>query len=92
MITTKDLTKISFDNLVSGSCTFITDGDSSRNAKVGDFIAVNEWDKIAGYTGRCCLVKISVIEKCEDCYIYAVQPCRVEEHKRLPAAVYGEKN
>lgn len=93
MIITKDLTIPMFEKIVSGSLTFITYACCDTNAKAGDYIAVNEWavgNRVCKgeYTGRCCLVEISEVAEHEDGYVYAVQPCRIDTHRRISAAVY----
>ncbi len=78
-----------FEKLVSGELTFYVDPKiytEKLYTKKGDFLAINEIN-----TNRCAVFEVSGVVEEEDYYIYALQPCRVEPHRRLTAAVYGEK-
>ncbi|MBQ9598663.1 MAG: hypothetical protein IJR33_02500 [Clostridia bacterium] len=79
-----------FEALVRGDKTgirFINDIAINE----GDMIGVNEIDENGDRTGRHCVMMASYIEYCGEYQWVSVQPCRVEPHRRLTAAVYGEK-
>lgn len=60
-----------------------------RPFKVGDLLALNEWDKEKQeYTGRCCLVYIDYIlnedEYCKEGYItLGIKPCEVAIYNKF---------
>lgn len=92
MIITRPEGTTDFEKTASGEITFYADAklDIVNNyAKPGDYLALNEYD--GKDTGRCVLMEVSAVVEEVDCYIYALQPCRIEPHRRLTAAVYGEK-
>ena len=61
-----------------------------RPFKVGDLLALNEYDKEKQeYTGRCCLVYIDYIlnedEYCREGYItLGIKPCKVAIYDKFP--------
>lgn len=97
MLTVRPENKKDFEKIVSGELTFYIDAkilSPGEYAKKGDYVAINEYDgDIDRYynTGRCVLMEVSAVVEEEDYFIYALQPCRVEPHRRLTAAVYGGK-
>lgn len=84
------LTKKNFELLAKGELTHLKD-HTEQEYEVGDIIGVNEMDD-GNMTGRCCVVKVSYIDYIPDAVtILSVQPCKVIEHNRLPAEIYGGK-
>jgi len=76
-----------FEQVVSGKKTFEV-RKSDRPFKVGDYLALNEYDKDAidrdAYTGRCVLVRV-IYELCDGQYckegtvILGFKPCEIQE-------------
>lgn len=70
-----------FNKVISGEKTFeIRKND--RNFLVGDYIALNEFTRESGYTGRSALYRITYIAKDrvpvalpEGCVVLGIQPC-----------------
>ncbi len=58
---------------------------NDRDFRVGDLLALNEYDIYSGFSGRCCLVYVDYIlndsEYCKDGYvIMAIKPCAVRQY------------
>lgn len=73
-----------FESVLSGKKTFES-RLCDRDYRVGDLLALNEYDDAKGYTGRCCLVKIDYIlddvTYNRDGYvIMSIKPCFVSIH------------
>ena len=87
-----------FDKVVSGEKTFEVRAND-REYNVGDYLALNEYltdDEGAAlcYGERCCIVRVTDIlrnpEFVKEGYvIMSICPCRIDEHRHLPVAVYG---
>ena len=65
---------------------------NDRPYKVGDFLALNEYDGEA-YTGRCAIAVIIYIlddpEYCKTGYVtLGIMPCNVSSHERIKPEVY----
>lgn len=76
-----------FDEVLEGVKTFEV-RKFDRPFKVGDMLALNEWDG-KGYTGRSCLVYVDYIlsdEKyCKEGYIIlGIKPCEVYAYYQFP--------
>lgn len=81
-----------FNKLVRAERTAI-DMDKSFRVKANDYIAVNEWliqDGKDEY-GRCCIARVTDVIELEQKDICSVNPCRIEEHNRIPMSVYGNE-
>ncbi len=79
-----------FNKLVRAERTAI-DMDKNCHVKVNDYIAVNELLIHEGKDeyGRCCIVRVTDVIAHEQKDICSVNPCRIEEHSRIPMSVYG---
>lgn len=65
---------------------------NDRPYKVGDFLALNEYDGEA-YTGRCSIAVIIYIlddpEYCKTGYVtLGIMPCNVSSHERIQPEIY----
>ena len=74
-----------FEDVLKGLKTFEV-RKNNRDYRVGDLLALNEYDPYSGYSGRCCLVYIDYIlndeEYCKDGYvIMAIKPCVVHLYR-----------
>ena len=70
-----------FEDVLKGNKTFEV-RKMDRDYRVGDLLALNEYDPYSGYTGRCCLVYVDYImdeqEYCKERYaIMSIKPCAV---------------
>ena len=75
-----------FEDVISGRKGFEV-RLNDRPYKVGDFLALNEWD--GDYTGRSCLVYIDYLladeEYCKDGFvILGIKPCEVKAFNKYP--------
>ena len=88
MITARYEARETFEKMVSGELTFYVDAkilNKDMYTKKGDLLGINELN-----SNRSAVFEVSAVVEEEDFYIYALQPCRVDPHRRLTAAVYGE--
>ena len=72
-----------FEAVTSGDKTFEV-RKPDRDYEVGDYLALNEYKgDTAGYTGRCCLVKViyildrGLIMDADDVIVMSIEPCQI---------------
>lgn len=82
-----------FEKLASGERTFISINKKNANGGVkrGDYIAVYEYFVEEDECGRSCMFIITDVCESMGEYLCSVSPCRIDEHRRISAPIYGSK-